>query len=928
MDEDRHIPPDCDGMLRRPRLVDAATHENRDITVLVAGGGYGKSVLMAQLHDELEGHGVWYRFEDSDHDPVRLINRLEGALRDIRGGEHDILAQGTGGASAASEHHRIVEFSNGLYEPGPPLNLFFDDFHLANHSAALMSFFELLLANIPEQVRVFIAGREAPALPLGRMRIQRRLNELNTTDLRFTLREASEFLGGDDDAISRRAGLWFAESGGWTKGLALLKEACRQPVNDAEAVLNNAAALAGEYYRSEVFSDIDEDLDWFLTRASVFGELNADICDEVLYDGRPGTSAHMLCLAEKRHLLIRRTAKGDSYRFHDWLRAYLRERLSGQADSHEVARLHLGYARAVAARGRFARAISHFTAAGQPEQAADLLEAQADDLLKSGKVSVLAHWLSRLPARTVNRRPELKLLQARIAMQNGDTNRADRYLDIACRGSGEQGGQHLFRCELLASDLAAARGELDASVRYAETARSSAAETRERSEAFCRLARGHFEQGRSAEAANDLKAAATEADKSGSAIVRASVALAVASIGLLEGRFTATLPELLHLQKDANDDAETSFRATVLTAHAQYYTADYPAALDTVRQAMTLARRRSDRLAGWKLTELMGRTFFCLGDKAAAREHLKEARRRLARAGIAGAAACNHKGVLHRRERRLRVALSAHEEALALSRQNGSVYLETASLVNIGAIKIRQAPQDGDGGLAEAATRAREAGYLYQHFQALFHLAWLALRQDRRKDAIVLLGQAISEAAANGYDHFIIQESRTSPECLKLAVAEGIEDEYMMAVCHKAGKDLAPGLLPLLASKSAAVRKRALLAASACGGSAALRRIGKLLRDSDKELAALAAEELEKHRQADPDPGRLLTAKEQQVLSLLAAGLSNAHIGDRLFISEGTVKSHVGRIFRKLGLSRRVQAARYFNERREGAGREGAGGTE
>jgi len=76
---------------------------------------------------------------------------------------------------------------------------------------------------------------------------------------------------------------------------------------------------------------------------------------------------------------------------------------------------------------------------------------------------------------------------------------------------------------------------------------------------------------------------------------------------------------------------------------------------------------------------------------------------------------------------------------------------------------------------------------------------------------------------------------------------------------------------------------------------------------------------------ADPaGPGRTppdgLTAREVEVLALLASGLSNTEIAQRLYLSNATVKTHINRIFAKTGARDRAQAVRYAYQHHLAAG--------
>jgi DNA-binding NarL/FixJ family response regulator len=76
---------------------------------------------------------------------------------------------------------------------------------------------------------------------------------------------------------------------------------------------------------------------------------------------------------------------------------------------------------------------------------------------------------------------------------------------------------------------------------------------------------------------------------------------------------------------------------------------------------------------------------------------------------------------------------------------------------------------------------------------------------------------------------------------------------------------------------------------------------------------AVTARVLERLRQGPTEDERIarLSAQERQVLILLAEGLTNRQIGERLFLAEKTIKNHVTAVLSKMGMARRTEAAVY-----------------
>jgi DNA-binding NarL/FixJ family response regulator len=90
--------------------------------------------------------------------------------------------------------------------------------------------------------------------------------------------------------------------------------------------------------------------------------------------------------------------------------------------------------------------------------------------------------------------------------------------------------------------------------------------------------------------------------------------------------------------------------------------------------------------------------------------------------------------------------------------------------------------------------------------------------------------------------------------------------------------------------------------------SALIRAIRDISRGGSAFDARSAAAMVRGIHAGPSDSDNKLTGREQEVLELLSRGMSNVEIGKKLFISDTTVKFHVGNILRKLGVSRRAEA--------------------
>jgi DNA-binding NarL/FixJ family response regulator len=83
----------------------------------------------------------------------------------------------------------------------------------------------------------------------------------------------------------------------------------------------------------------------------------------------------------------------------------------------------------------------------------------------------------------------------------------------------------------------------------------------------------------------------------------------------------------------------------------------------------------------------------------------------------------------------------------------------------------------------------------------------------------------------------------------------------------------------------------------------------------EKRSVSLALERLLKREAATREIAGLLTSREIEIVRMVADGLRNREIADRLYINEGTVKAHLHNIYEKLKVNSRLQLTRYARDK-------------
>lgn len=853
----------------RPNLL-APTLERAAEARLVlvnAPAGFGKTTLLVQLAAALAampgGEVVWVSLDAEDNDANRLFAALFDALAALDlpwpVPPATVLVQLQDASPAArTALGPLIDALGG--RPDARIAIVLDDLHHVTDAAALQ-LLDTLIAHAPPELCLYIGSRVTPSLSLARWRAGGELVELGFEDLQFDLGAAQALcrLRGLEAPSDEALQAALARTHGWVAGLHLMLGSARNGAGLPALIGPAAHRHLFDYFAQEVLAELPPPLQLFVLYSSVLPELSPTLCQAVT--GRSDAMAVLDALFGRQLFLSVLDDAVPVLRFHDLFRDFLRGELE-RREPGLAAELH---ARAAAVEVRAERAVPHWLAAGRWSEALAALRLMADGLLAVGGTHKLERWVEQLPRDWREPHADAALLRGLCAWSRWDWIHARDEFQRSHDAFARQGQER---------DRLVALGMLGA----------------------CHNALGELER------AEEVLAAAAGAQ------LPPALQVAFDSLrawnGVARGDSAAVLDGLAAMAENAARAPEARYPNIVDMSYGHFI------GLPGTRPLMERLRRlcRSDRLGEVQVPALDAWLAFWHGEPEPAREALQallQLQRHLPGDVMLSISA------LHLRSLHLAVQGRCTEALAVITQVHGAMtpgysqgWRRTYAHVQA-RIHWRSEDAEGLAALLPELARPRSArewpvldtgAALVQGQHALLRGNLAAARPLLERAAVLQRGGRLP--AFMGDARFALATCRAGQGELDAAAAA--LDELLSEAIHEEGLGLLleppvrlQALWQVLAS-----RLRCPAAAQA-----QLRR-------------RLTVWQLEGAPAADAmPPDDPLSAREREVLALLAEGQSNKLIARALDLSLHTVKRHVANILTKLAIDSRTQAAAYWLRR-------------
>src|SRR3989440_5717361 len=856
-------------LVRRPQLAARLTQGVMGpLTLVSAPAGFGKTTLLAQWFAESGIPVAWLSLEAGDNELVRFLSYLIAALQtlDPRVGAVALaLLQMPPPASAETVLTLLTNDVGSHGRDGGDFVLVLDDYHVID-AKAIDQALTYLVEHLPPQMHLVIATREDPQLPLARLRARGHLTELRATDLRFTPSEAAGFLNQgmglnlsaeDITALETR-------TEGWIAGLQLaaLSMQGHQDTTSFITSFTGSHHFVLDYLLEEVLQQQSESVQTFLLRTSILDRLCGSLCDAVLLTPSGSGQATLEYLEHANLFLVPLDDERRWYRYHQLFADLLRQRLHQRSASStgdevgDVAELHRRASQWYEDNGLEIEAFHHAAAANDVVRAERLIEGGGMPLHFRGAGAPVRNWLESLPRTTLDARPSLWVIYASTLLFGGQHTAAEQKLQAAeaamPRTEPDDKTRDLIgRIASMRATLAVIQHDGEAIVAQSRRALEylHPDNLRVRTATTWTLGYAYQLQGDRAAARGAYTEVIAIGKSFGDSIYTLAATINLGQVQEADNQLSLAAETYRRVLQLAGDPPQgMACEAHLGLARILYEWNDLEEASRHGHQSAQLARQINvDTVAAYGV--FVARLKLVQGDVSGAAAALEEA-----------------EAFVHRHRFVFRMPDVAAAQVLLLldlGHLAAAAHLAQTHDLPISQARVHLAQRDPSAALAVLLPWRRQVeakGWADEQLKVMVLQAGALHMHGDKDQAVHLLCDALALAAPGGFIRLFVDEGPPMAHLLSEVEAQGMMPDYV-------GK--------LLAILKADAQKRA-------------------------------------HTSSLPPPAQRmfepLSPRELEVLHLMAAGLSNQEMCERLFLALSTVKGHNRTIFGKLGVQRRTEA--------------------
>nr|WP_139995159.1 LuxR C-terminal-related transcriptional regulator [Paenibacillus paridis] len=870
-----HMPPSRPGIVMRRRLFEQlAEGLQGKLTIISGSAGYGKTTLVTEWLATCDRPVAWLSMDKGDNDATRFLTYLIAALQTIAPSSGEGVLALLQSPQPPPIESIITALLNEIIAIPYPFILVLDDYHVVD-AGPIDHAIAMLIEQMPPQTHVIMTTRQAPRLPLARLRARNQLAEVRASDLRFTSSEAAEFLTRVMGLSLSANDITLLESRteGWIAGLqlaALSMKGHEDPVSFIQS-FTGSHRFVMDYLVEEVLQQ-PSSIQAFLLRTSILERLSGPLCDAVLCSEDeeqlpPSPSGQQLLeLLERANLfIVPLDNERQWYRYHHLFAELLRKRLLQNNSLNagdgvcQVAQLHIRASKWYEEHGQELDAFHHAGAAGDHRRAARLAEGNGMPLLFRGAVYPIMKWLDSLSNKDRDEMPSLWVMHASAMLMVGQLTGVEQKLQAAEQALRTAEPDDNNR-DLL-GHISAIRASLAVSTHQADTIITESNRALEylhannlpvRTATNWALGYAYHLQGDRIAARKAYMEALSSSQMIGHAIISIMATLGLGHIHETENELEEALQSYRRVLTITGDSPiPVACEAHLGLARIFYEWNDLDRAKQHGEQSVHLAKQfdSTDRVVAGEV--LLAKVKLAEGEKN-------------------GAAALLANAELLARQHHYTQQLPTIVDTLVLVRlQQGDMPaaddLAQKHERRLSQARVQWAQRDVAGALALLGRLKEEADSAEQKHEQLKVRVLLSVvlqASGEKSRASQILAEALKMAERGGFIRSFVDEGRPMHRLLCEAAATGRMQPYL---------------------------EQLLTAYTIEGFELDVERAQQRLEDPELLIEPLSERELE-------------------VLRLIAEGRSNLEISERLFLALSTVKGHNRMIFDKLQVTRRTEA--------------------